>query len=258
MAKYLLLTFLFLLIAAGAFAQLLSGLVLDKLSHKPVEYATIRTGQYVTSTSIEGKFSLYNIPFNDTIRITHVGYVPLTYTVYNIHTDTIYVEPVIIELQDIHVYTRSYKADSLSTRKDFAAQFGYQKPAIKDFLKTNLPTSIPDHGPAINSGNDFGGLNLLDVVSLFGRNKSNQAKLQKQLKDDEEANYLNYRFSKSKVELITHMQGDSLQDFVTAYRPAITTLKQMTDYEILIYIKESYAQFIKDYKPGESSVFKKP
>jgi hypothetical protein len=256
--KTLYFIFLFSLISTCAVAQQLSGLVLDKLSHKPVEYATIHSGQYVTSTAIDGKFSLYNIRFNDTIRVTHVGYTPYTYTVYNIHADTIYIEPAIIQLQDIKVRTRNYKADSLSTRKDFAAQFNYQKPALKDFLKTNLPSYIPDHGPAINSDNDFGGLNVLSVISLLGRNKTPQAKLQKQLQDDEQANYVDHRFSRSKVELITHMQGDSLQDFMTTYRPTITGLKQMTDYEVLVYIKTSYTEFLKTYKPGAGSVFKKP
>ena len=54
------------------------------------------------------------------------------------------------------------------------------------------------------------------------------------------------------------MQGDSLQDFMNTYRPTITQLKQMTDYDVLMYIKTSYADFVKTYKPGESSVFKKP
>jgi len=248
---------LLLFMSTSVFAQQLSGVVLDKLSHKPVEYATIHTGQYVTSTGIDGKFSLYNIRFDDTLRVTCVGYVPYTYTVYNIHTDTIYVEPILIQLQDVHVRSRNYKADSLSTRQEFAKSFNYQKPAVKDFLKTNLPTYIPDHGPAINSDNDFGGLNLLAVASLFSRNKTSAAKLQKQLQEDEQANYVDYRFSKSKVEVITHMQGDSLQDFIDNYRPTITRLKQMTDYELLIYIKESYAEFIKTYKPSEHSVFTK-
>ncbi|MHB8208087.1 carboxypeptidase-like regulatory domain-containing protein [Mucilaginibacter sp.] len=258
MIKSLTLTIsLLLFMSVGVFAQQLSGVVLDKLSHKPIEFATIHTGQYVTSTSIEGKFSLYNIRFGDTLRVTSVGYVPYTYTVYNIHTDTIYVEAASIQLQDVHVLTRNYKADSLSTRKEFAKSFNYQKPALKDFLKTNLPTSFTDHGSAYTDESSIGGLNLLAVASLFGRNKTSAAKLQKQLQDDEQANYVDSRFSKSKVEVITHMQGDSLQDFIDAYRPTITRLKQMTDYELLMYIKESYTEFVKTYKPVEHSVFKK-
>ncbi|WP_216846736.1 carboxypeptidase-like regulatory domain-containing protein [Mucilaginibacter sp. L196] len=260
MIKNLLLTIsLLLFISTAAFAQQLNGVVLDKLSHRPVEFATIRTGQFVTSTSIEGKFSLYNIRFGDTIRVTCVGYVPNTYTVYNVHADTIYVEPVLIQLQDVNVRTRNYKTDSLNLRKEFAGTFNYQKPALKDFLKNNLPTyTTDDHGSAYNDNSSIGGLNLLSIVSLFGRNKTPSAKLQKQLQDDEESNYVDHKFSKSKVEVITHMQGDSLQDFMDSYRPTITRLKQMTDYELLIYIKDSYTEFIKTYKPGEREVFKKP
>ena len=260
MIKSLNLTILLLLLAStGVFAQQLNGVVLDKLSNKPVEYATIHTGQYVTSTSIEGKYSLYNIHFSDTLRVTCVGYVPYTYTVYNIHSDTIYVEPILIQLQDVNVRTRNYKSDSLSLRKEFAGTFNYQKPALKDFLKNNLPRyTTDDHGSAYNDNSSIGGLNLLAIASLFGRNNTSEAKLQKQLQDDEEANYVDHKFSKSKVEVITHMQGDSLQDFMNTYRPTITRLKQMTDYELLIYIKDSYTEFIKTYKPGEHSVFTKP
>jgi len=257
--KNLYLTFLLLLISSGVFAQQLSGVVLDKLSHKPVEYATIHTGNFVTSTSIDGKFSLYNIRFSDTLRVTCVGYLPYTYTVYNIHTDTIYVEPVLIQLEDVNVRTRNYKADSLNMRKEFAAAFNYQKPSAKDLLKNNLPSAaFVDHGSGTNGGTPIGGLNLLSIASLFGRNKTPSAKLQKQLQNDEESNYVDHKFSKSKVEVITHMQGDSLRDFMDSYRPTITRLKQMTDYELLIYIKDSYTEFIKTYKPGEHSVFTKP
>lgn len=54
------------------------------------------------------------------------------------------------------------------------------------------------------------------------------------------------------------MQGDSLQDFMDTYRPIITRLKQMNDYDLIIYIKESYTEFIKTYKPGEHEMFTKP
>jgi hypothetical protein len=260
MIKSINLTILLLLFAStGVFAQQLSGVVLDKLSHKPVEYATIHAGQYVTSTSIEGKFSLYNIRFADTLRVTCVGYVPYTYTVYNIHTDTIYIEPVLIQLEDVNVRSRNYKADSLDMRREFGKEFNYQKPSANDLLKNNIPSAaFVDHGSGTNGGTPIGGLNLLSIASLFGRNKTSAAKLQKQLQDDEEANYVDHKFSKSKVEVITHMQGDSLKDFMDIYRPTITRLKQMTDYELLIYIKTSYTEFIKTYIPGEHEVLTKP
>lgn len=230
---------------------------MNRVTHKPVEYATIHTGNYETFTSIEGKFNLYNIHFNDTLRVTCVGYVSYTYTVYNIHTDTIYIEPALIQLEDVRIRTRNYKADSISLRKEYAKWFDYHKSALRDLLKNDLPYTTTDHGSAYTDTN-FGGLNLLTVVSIFGRNKTKEARLQKQLQDDEQANYVDHRFSKSKVEVVTHMQGDSLLDFMDTYRPAITRLTQMTDYDVLIYIKTSYTEFLKTYKPGESSVFRKP
>lgn len=244
-------------ISTAVLAQQLNGIVINRATHKPVEYATIHTDNYETFTSIEGKFNLYNIHINDTLRVTCVGYVPYTYTVYNIHTDTIYIEPALIQLEDVRIRTRNYKADLIGLRKEYAKWFDHNKPALRDLLKNDLPYIATDHGSAYTDTN-IGGLNLLAVVRIFSRNKTKEARLQKQLQDDEQANYVVHRFSKSKVELITHMQGDSLQDFMDTYRPAITRLTQMTDYDVLIYIKTSYTEFLKTYKPGESSVFRKP
>lgn len=249
---------LLLAFSTRIFAQQLNGVVIDKFSRYPVVNATIHTSHLVTSTTIDGKFSLYNIRFGDTIRVTCVGYKSYTFNVYNVHTDTIYIEPVLIQLQDVRIYSPKYKADSLNLRKEFAAQFNYKKPSARDFLKTNLPTYVADdHGSAMNGDNAIGGLNLLAVIGLLGRNNTPSAKLQKQLQDDEQANYIDHKFSRSKIELITHMQGDSLQDFIDIYRPTIIRLKQMTDYELLIYIKTSYIEFIKTYKHKAPVIFTK-
>jgi hypothetical protein len=257
--KTLILATLLIFFASRLMAQQFIGTVMNKITNRLVAYATISSTHEMAVTAADGKFTLFNIKFNDTIRVTSIGYQAYTFTVYHIHTDTIYIEPEVIQLANVNIFTGpNYKADSLKTRKDYASVFNYQKPALKDFLKTNLPSSIADHGPALNSDNDFGGLNLLAIASLFGRNKTSEAKLQKQLQDDEEAKYIDHRFSKSKVEIITHMQGDSLQDFMDTYRPTITGLKQMTDYELIIYIKDSYAYFIKNYKHEDHLIFTKP
>ena len=259
--KILTLCLTFIFFASSLTAQQFSGLVLNKTTHQPIAFATVNSAHEITATGADGKFMLFNIKFNDTIRVNSIGYQAYTFTVYHLHADTIYIEPEPIKLQDVRIFGPvNHKADSLNVRKQFAQTFNYQKPGIKDFLKTNLPTSLPDHGPAINSDNDFGGLNLLAVASLIGLNKTPEARLHKQLLADEQANYVDYRFSKSKVEMLTHMrmESDSLLDFMDTYRPTITQLKQMTDYQLIIYIKNSYTYFIKNYKHEDHLIFTKP
>lgn len=51
--------------------------------------------------------------------------------------------------------------------------------------------------------------------------------------------------------------GDSLQNFMNAYRPSIEEVKQMTDYQLLLYIKKSYDEFIKTYNPETFHFLKK-
>ncbi len=72
--------------------------------------------------------------------------------------------------------------------------------------------------------------------------------MQKQLLNDEEYNYVDHVFSKEKVQSLTSLKGDSLQNFMNEYRPSIKELKQMTDYQLILYIKKSYDTFNKTYK----------
>ena len=44
---------------------------------------------------------------------------------------------------------------------------------------------------------------------------------------------------------ITHLKGDSLQTFMDKYRPSVADAKTMTDYEVMLYIKKCYGEFIK-------------
>src|SRR5690606_35689579 len=89
-------------------------------------------------------------------------------------------------------------------------------------------------------------VNLLSVISLIGKNKDPKSKLKKKLLKLENENYIDHIFSKEKVRSITSLQGDSLQIFIEKYRPSTGMVSQMTDYELLLYIKRSYKDFIKD------------
>ena len=46
-------------------------------------------------------------------------------------------------------------------------------------------------------------------------------------------------------------------DFMDAYRPTIKQVKKMTDYEMVVYIKKSYADFQKTYNAEKHSPFAK-
>ncbi len=47
------------------------------------------------------------------------------------------------------------------------------------------------------------------------------------------------------VQNLTGLTGDSLQTFMQLYRPNIDTAKYMSDYDIILYIKKSFQEYIK-------------
>jgi len=252
---------LLLLLSGRLFAQHLSGTVVDQANMHPLAFATVTSPRVTAFTGSDGKFILTNVRAGDTVRVSSVGYTTYVFTVYKTNdTVNIYLEQNSILLNNVSINgQRNYKSDSLRLRQDYAKQFNYQKPKIKDFLKTDLPGYVPNNGGATNSGTSIGGLDLLSVAGLFGKSKTQGAKFQKELQQDEKDNYVDHVFSKSKVTRFTSMHGDSLQTFMRMYRPTFDNVQNMTDYEIIQYIKTSFDEFLKIYDPAaeKDSIFKK-
>lgn len=99
-------------------------------------------------------------------------------------------------------------------------------------------------------------INVLSLLSIIGRNKTPISKLQKSLIKDEESEYVNHVFTKEKVRDLTTLKGDSLQIFMDAYRPSIQKLKNMTEYDLMLYVKKSFNEFIKTNRYENNQLFK--
>ena len=84
--------------------------------------------------------------------------------------------------------------------------------------------------------------------NLLTKGRSSISKLQKVQLKDEEMNYINNRFNAKKIASITKLEGDSLQSFIQKYKPSAIEVKKMNDYQLLIYVKKSYTEFIKSNK----------
>ncbi len=74
---------------------------------------------------------------------------------------------------------------------------------------------------------------------------------------DEQLGYVDRQFSREKITSLTSLKGDSLTDFIDKYRPTVDELKLMSDYDMIIYIKKSYSEFLKIYKKDDKSPFEK-
>lgn len=234
------------------FSQHLTGLVIDEATKKPIRNARVVTSSNDTYTTSTGSFILSNFQSGDTITVSHQGY-----EVYRIqHSNRSITDTLIILLKNSSIVLeevringiRNYRMDSLNKRKEYAHFFDYKAPKLKDIFITKSPNGSTQYSPFQNSTSSLVSVNLLSVFALLSKNKAPTSKIQKQLIKDEEYNYVNNRFSKEKVQSLTALKGDSLQNFMNEYRPSIQEVKQMTDYQLILYIKKSHETFNKSYK----------
>lgn len=253
-------TLILMLLSFQLLAQRLNGVVTDKSTNLPISGANVRTLYSTTFTSAIGQFNFTNTHIGDTLKISYIGYKPYYLVLDKINTDTlhIYLEQNSIQLKTVTIKgANDYKMDSILNRKAFASLFGHKSPGLKDAFITKSPDAhVPySYNTAPNSTASIVSINLLSVIGLLNKNQAPVSKLQKVLLKDEEDGYVDHVFSKSRVSALTSLKGDSLSDFMNRYRPAIKQLKEMTDYDLILYIKKSYKEFIKNYKHEDQSLF---
>jgi hypothetical protein len=142
---------------------------------------------------------------------------------------------------------RSSKIDSINLRKEFAPVFAYKGTTFKDVFMRNSNNILPynDFITSTNNMTTLLSVNLLSVIDWLGKTKTPTSKLHQTLLRDEQNNYVDQVFSRSKVVELTHLKGDSLKTFMDKYRPSAGTARTMSDYEMMIYIKKCYGDFNK-------------
>jgi hypothetical protein len=225
-------------------AQQLNSVVLDQATKTPVDYATVSSKAGNTFTTTTGSFTLINVAFNDTITITHMGYKPyrLISGMQSIPA-TIYLQKDSILLKEVSVKSRrDYKKDLLSNRRQFSQVFAYKAPGWKEIFIMKSPY-VQSTRP--NNTSELVSINVLQLIGFLAKSKNPTSRLKKVLLKGEEDTYVDQIFSKDRITGITALKGDSLQKFMLQYRPAVGQAISMSDYDMLLYIKKSYADFKK-------------
>ena len=130
-------------------------------------------------------------------------------------------------LNPVTVFTNSYQRDSLENREEYASVLGKSK---SGFRSTYEP----------------GGAAGVDVDALVGmfqfRKNKQRLAFQNRLIEQEENNYIDYRFSPRTITRVTGLKGEELKKYRNLYRPtyffvANSTLTQFYDY----ILQTSYA-----------------
>ena len=141
-------------------------------------------------------------------------------------------------LNEVVVFSKSYKQDSLENRQTYADVYEYKKPG--------LSTSITPGGGV---GAD---VNELINIFRFKRNKRLRA-FQQRLELQEQEKYIDYRFNKIIVKRITRLNGISLDSFLVWYRPTYDFVTESDELIFNQYILNAFYQFQKlvDISPAK-------
>jgi hypothetical protein len=145
-----------------------------------------------------------------------------------------------ILLNEVNIYSKpAYKTDSLSLRKDFSHIFNYKRPTLTSIFSNSSSAR------SVNSTSSILTLDVLKIVSLFGKKKDKTYKLQQLLIKEEKERYIDHIFSKNEIKRLTELSDDSLTLFIARYRDGIYHLENKDEYSRLLYIKKSLAAFKK-------------
>ncbi|WP_345105736.1 hypothetical protein [Mucilaginibacter panaciglaebae] len=84
---------------------------------------------------------------------------------------------------------------------------------------------------------------LSGLYELFGKAPAQARKFQQYSKQEMERIEVAKRYNKTVVKKITNMPDEDLEDFMFNFTPNVEDIRAWTDYDIISYVKRSYAYF---------------
>jgi hypothetical protein len=235
-------------------AQTIKGRVKDKNTGLPLSFILVGTKTNNVFTANDGSFTLKVSPF-DTLKIKVMGYKAYAMPVNNWGTQLklIFIEPAFTQLNEVKVTgQKNYQKDSVNLRKEYAKQFNFRGPKFNEiFLAPShyVPFAVVS-------------INVTMLYKALTKKSDPNYKLQQVLLREEKENHISARFNKAFVAGITSLQDDSLENFMSAYRPNAIVLDKFSDYDLVKYININLAKFKQNatkledlpvlLKPGQS------
>jgi hypothetical protein len=136
---------------------------------------------------------------------------------------TIYMQPV-IHLNEVTIKETS-RQQELSDALD-----NYKK-------KGQYYSLNPSVGSVITSP-------ISGLYELFGKGPAQARKFQKYSKEEMERIEISKRYNKPLVKKVTQISDEDLENFMKAFTPNVEDIRIWSDYDIVNYIKKSYAYFL--------------
>lgn len=135
-------------------------------------------------------------------------------------------------LKEVKVYTKNFRQDSIENRQNYNKIFGYEKPGVST---------------SVNPGSGSVGMDLDEFINIFRFKRNKQLrKMQDRLLEQEQENYIKYRFNKTAVKRITRLEGADLDNFMILYKPEFEFTEMATTVQFYQYILNASYQYKKE------------
>ena len=224
--------FVFFIVSNGIAQQYLFGRILKKGSQEIIPGVSVHnfsTKKYNTS-DLGGNYRIA-ASAGDTIVFTSAGYL----------ADTLYLTgaapaggfnmllvPNIVALPGVLVDEMSkYEADSMERKKDYSFIFDRKHPV--KLMNEKRPGDAP-------------GLNF-SPIGFFSNREKQKRKLKKQVIAEDQEEYIDAKFPRTRVAFLTKLSGDSLQQFMLRYRPSYAFCRKADYQDMLFYINQKIILF---------------
>ncbi|MEP7110321.1 MAG: hypothetical protein ABI760_20165 [Ferruginibacter sp.] len=231
----------FLFIAGGSvMGQLtISGTVYDSSKIIPVANVLVKSSSGTqTITDSAGHYDIVTAE-NDSLTFIYLNKPTAKFAVKqipNIGSFDISLHIRVVEkfrtMKEVKVYSKNFRQDSIENRQYYSKIFGYEKPGVSS---------------SINPGSGSVGMDLDEFINIFRFKRNRQLrKMQDRLLEQEQENYIKYRFNKTAVKRITRLEGADLDNFMALYKPDFEFTQMASTVQFYQYILNASYQFKKE------------
>jgi hypothetical protein len=196
-----------------------------------VNLKNLSNGKYAKSD--QGGNFIIAAKEGDVIIFSSAGYlsdtVTLNYADLSVSLN-IYLRPNVQILKDVEVdQMNKYVQDSIKRREDYAFLLNKKHPV--KFMNEKRSGDQP--------GFSF------SPIGYFSKSEKQKRELKKRINEEDEDEYIDIKFSESRVALLTRLTGDSLRIFMFTYRPSYSFCRKSNSMDMFLYINDKFVLFKK-------------
>lgn len=207
------------------------GIAVEAGSSKRLGGVTVsnkRTGESTASSGV-GTFEI-KATVGDTLVANLMGYQLVTTEVKTLSDILIDMKPSNILLDQVDVNRMSKEAELRDAMR------GYRKQGV--YYDGKPPTLAYVFNP------------ITSLYELLGRTPRNARRFNNYMERELEETDVDRKFSRTKIQELTGLEGEDLTNFMVWYRPSYEQAQYWGEYDITAYIVQSFKNFDRDGRPA--------